>query len=64
MIRAILGHALEGLALYVLMGFLAYVMAIPHAVAHWGFLGLVCIACFPGLMARSPAKAGRSSQAA
>jgi hypothetical protein len=61
MIRAILGHALEGLALYVAMSFLAYVMAIPHAVAHWGFLGLVCFVCFPALMARSPTREGRLS---
>ena len=61
MTRAILGHAFEGLALYVAMSFAAYVLAIPHAVAHWGFLGLVSVVCFPGLMLRSPAKQGGSA---
>ena len=57
MIRPILGLAYEGLRLYVVLSFLAWVMAIPHAVAHWVFLLLVLFACLPRLMAeasRSP----------
>jgi hypothetical protein len=57
MVRAALGLAYEGLRLYVVLSFLAWAMAIPHAVAHWGFAVLISIVCMPGLMAgaaRSP----------
>jgi hypothetical protein len=57
LIGAILGLAYEGFKLYLVLGFLAWVMAIPHAVAHWTFAVLVSIVCMPGLMAgasRSP----------
>jgi hypothetical protein len=57
MIRALRGLIYEGFKLYVLLSFLAWAMAIPHAVAHWLFAVLVSIVCVPGLMAgasRSP----------
>lgn len=57
MIRALLGLGYEGVKLYVVLSFLAGVMAIPHAVAHWVFAILVSLVCMPGLMAsaaRSP----------
>lgn len=63
MIRANLDLAYEGLRLYLVLSFLAWAMAVPHAVAHWTFLLLVLIACLPGLTAqasRSP-KARRVS---
>jgi hypothetical protein len=53
MIQAILGLAYEGFRLYVILSFLAWVMAIPHAVAHWVFLFLVLLVCLPGLIAEA-----------
>jgi hypothetical protein len=48
---AVLGLAYEGAKLYVVLSFLAWVTAVPHAVAHWAFAVLVSVACMPGLMA-------------
>ena len=65
MTRSLLGLAYEGIKLYIVLSFLAWAMAIPHAVAHWLFAVLVSIVCVPGLMAgaaRSP-KADQLSQA-
>ena len=61
--RALFDFAFEGFKLYVVLSFLAWATAIPHAVAHWAFPFLVSIAFFPGWMAgaqRSP-KAGQPS---
>ena len=59
MIGPAVGFAFEGLKLYVVLGFLAWVMAIPHAIAHWAFAVLISLACMPGLMARvSRSRAG------
>jgi len=57
--RALFDFAFEGFKLYVILSFLAWVTAIPHAVAHWAFAVVVSLVCMPGLMARvSRSRAG------
>lgn len=51
MIRPAVGFALEGLKLYLVLSFLAWMTAVPQAVAHWAFAVLVSVLCMPGLMA-------------
>lgn len=51
MARALFDFAVEGFKLYLVLSFLAWMTAIPHAVAHWAFAVLISLVCMPGLMA-------------
>jgi hypothetical protein len=52
MVRDLLGLGYEAFKLYLVLSFLAVAMAIPHAVVHWAFLGLVAVICAPAFVRR------------